>query len=400
MTDSIITVKDIQSIKNGIGRNLSKVDLDWESRRSTDSIVNGLDKLLEEHRDISSTKFNRILFSHILEFQSIDPTKPILVSDFINSYFLVYDSMKENKSKYASKCKAFLDSINDAKSLVGPLSNSEKLEQDGRTSTSCMRAELKLIQIFQDNPDNMNLDAVFSRCFISIVAAETSTEYIKIPLSKSTLNNKPTFEFPLKNLNEKLHIIYIDEAKRINKILEEFYPRDCYDFYIPKSYEIEDKGYLNLDLIYVNSRLNFWNKKIAEYEESYQEAHVTYDNLSSGIILLEEPFTDFMIVYNKNKRDENDNNPGETDLGQKPPGYSTKITRKEVEISEKIENAILGVSGKKCIVWETIYFLFNKIMLGCLIVVLLYRGDYASVSTILIYYSTVHSWNSWSRTRN
>lgn len=380
MTDSIVTVKDIQSIKNGIGRNLAKVDLDWESRRAAESIVNGLDKLLEEQRDISSTKFNRILFSHILEFQSLDPSKPILVSEFINSYFLVYDSMKENKAKYAIKCKNFLDSINDAKSLVGPLSNSEKLEEDGRTSTSCMRAELKLIQIFQDNPDNMNLDAVFSRCFISIVSAETKTEFIKIPLSNSTLNNKPTFEFSMKNLNENIQVIYVDETRRINKVLEEFCPRDCYDFYLPKSYEIEDKGFLNLDLIYVNSRLNFWNKKIAEYEESHQEAHVTYDNLSSGIIMLEEPFTDYMIIYNKNKREEHEVNPGDTDLGQKPPGYSAKIGRTEVEISEKIENAILGVSGKKCIVWETIYYLFNKIMLGSLIIVLLYRGDYASVS--------------------
>lgn len=380
MTDSIVTVKDIQSIKNGIGRNLAKVDLDWDSRRATESIVNGLDKLLEEQRDISSTKFNRILFSHILEFQSIDPSKPILVSDFINSYFLVYDSMKENKTKYAIKCRAFLESINKAKNLVGPLSNSEKLEEDGRTSTSCLRAELKLIQIFQDNPDNMNLDAVFSRCYITIVSADAKTEVMRITLSKSALNDKPTLEFSLKNLNEKLQIIYVDESSRINKVLDEFYPRDCYDFYVSKSYEIEDKGFVDLDLIYVNSRLNFWNKKIAEYEEGHQEAHVTYDNLSSGIVLLEEPFTDYMIIYNKNKREEHEVNPGETDLGQKPPGYSAKIGRTEVEISEKIENAILGVSGKKCIVWETIYFLFNKIMLGCLIVVLLYRGDYASVS--------------------
>lgn len=370
-------LEDLKIVKSGLESDLKKVGLEWESRVYADKIVAGMDQLLEDNKNASTTTFNRALFNHILEFQNIDRNNPILIEEFMNSYFLVYDSMKENKAMYSTKCKILTENITKISQKLEILKQKEQPTEDGRTTTSAVKVELKLIQVFQDLEDVI-LDHVFNNAYVLVEA--DGSDPLKIPISQATIDNQPSFEIDCKDLNKKFTLSYFGAQGK--QKLDEFYPRDSYDFYVPKSYEIEDKGIINFNIIFINSKVDFWSKKIIEYEANFHDSQVTFENLGNSIVSLEEPFSDFMISHNRNKAHIIED-PSEYELGRKTPGYTAQFEKKEIEVSEKIEKIILGVSGRKHIIWETIFFLFNKIMLGCVILVLLSRGDFATVSILI-----------------
>ena len=387
---------DINIIKDNLESILSQAGLEWDSRVFSDKIISGLDYILANSKNASSSSFNRAIFNHILEFSNIDPHKPILVSDFFNSYFLVYDSMQENKTAYALKCRLVSENIQLYNNELLTLSNTEVPEKNGRTSTSCLRIELERIQIFEDLKDTV-LDHVFVNSFLALepfVLNNNNNNFnskfrdyalLIIPLTSDSINNKHVFEFPLLDIQTRLNVVYYDVNNKIKIVLDEVKPLDCYDMPISRGYEVPDRGYIDIDIIYVNSKVDYYNRKIIENEEEYKQSHVVYDNLSSSIIKLEEPFSDFIISHRRNKGLETrERNPGDDDIGRKDHGAKITFQRKEIEMSEKIEKTLLSISGRKCIFWETIYFLFNKVMLACCVFVLLSRGDFATVSFIIV----------------
>lgn len=392
-----IVLPDINIIKDNLELILSQAGLEWDSRVFPDKIVAGLDYILSITKNSSSNSFNRAIFSHILEFSKINSSRPILVSDFFNSYFLVYDSMIENKSAFAVKCNLISNNIQLYNNELFTLSQSESLESNGRTSTSCLRIELDRIQVFKDLTDTA-LDYVFNNSYICIEPFTLENKnnkfnnrfkessIITIPLTTDSIENKHVFEFPLKNVESVYNVVFYDFNKKSKVLLETIKIKDYYDMLVNKSYEIIEKGYVDFDIIYVNSKVDYYNRKIIEFENEYKEAHVVYDNLTSSLLCLEEPFTDYIISHRKkSKLDSREKNPADNELGRNKTGAKIAFQRKEIEVSEKIEKTLLSLSGRKCIFWETIYFIFNKLMLICSVLVLLYRPDFATVRDIYIY---------------
>jgi hypothetical protein len=388
MTDNQ-QVEDIQLdiYQDGIQEDLGKISMEWDARVYQDKLAEGLDQLVQGNKDAHSGKFNRILFSHILDFKNLSKTgnSPILVSDFFHSYFLVYESMRRNRDFYGRHCLELNNKLAESKNSVQAEKQSEKVLENGQTNNSKVKIEIREINISPDL-DSDDIDAVFEGrklVFEYVEKGNNQTEgdsYVikEIPLSAEGLNNG--YQFVITDINKKIEINLYD-YNGVKTNLDSFTPGESYDVVEEKFLEIPDKGSVHIDVAYINSNVNFINKMILQTEKEYDECHVDFDNLDNSIKLLEEPFNDFCYKLNQDpdRQLAEDCNPNNDPTNKKNTNYMNELHRKEIEMSEKVENMILNVSGKKCIVWDTIYYLFNKIMLGCVILVMTYRGDYATV---------------------
>jgi len=391
MTDNRSEDIQLDIYQDGIQDDLRRISIEWDSRVYQDKLAEGLDKLVQANKNANSSKFNRILFSHIIDFKDLSKTtsSPILVSDFFHSYFLVYESMRKNRDDYGRQCLEINNKIAEEKNNVLREKQTEKVLENGQTNNSKVKIEIKDINIFQDL-NNDDIDSVFegNKLVFEYVdnqkprnnQTSRGDSYIikEIQLSTEGLNN--SYQFVVTDINKKIEINLYDDHKGKTK-LDSFTPGECYDIVEEKNLEIPDKGSVTVDVAYINSNVNFINNMILQNEQEYDEYHVHFDNLDNSIKLLEEPFHDFCQKLNSDpeRKLAEECNPNNDPTNKKNNNYMNEVHRKEIEVSEKVENIILNVSGKKCIVWDTIYYLFNKIMLGCVILVLTYRGDYATV---------------------
>lgn len=387
----------------GIEDDLKKANLDINSRVFPEILIAALDKLVAQNKSSNSTKFNRILFSHILDFKSLGKAQePILVSDFFNSYFQVYESMRRNRDVYGKSCIELSGKISDYKQEVIKSKQTEKVLENGQTNNSKVRLEIRDIAIYQDLTD-VNLDNVFKGQKIIIEYEseknEKNNQFVgqtplgdsfvmkEIPLSQEGLNN--SYQFAITDINKKITVSL--QSKDAKKVLDHFYPGECFDSLITKTFEIPDIGKVELDIVYINSFVNYINKLITQHEVEYEENHVHFDNLESSILLLEFPFKNFLDKHNDDPErrtnsevDPNKNSSADSKNAQNKQSYLSQVHRNEIEVSEKLENLILNVSGRQCIIWDTIYFLMNKIVLGCVTLVLAYRADYATLLLALL----------------
>jgi len=387
---------DLIYYQNGIEEDLRKVGIDWNSRQFPDKLAEGLDKLVEGNKLRSSNKFNRILFSHILDFKSLGKTdSPILVSEFFNSYFQVYESMRRNRDAYGAHCANLANRITEYKNQVQVERQTEKVLENGQTNNSRVKIDIKEVNLYSDI-SNEDVNAVFNGQklvfeYINDSEVQSSNQQStpqdslglkEIFLTSEGLNNN--YQFAITNINRKISISLTDRNGR--KQVDYFTPSECFNFIIEKSIEIPDKGRIDLDIGYIDSNVSFINRLIVNAEQENEESHVHFDNLENSIGLLEEPFKAFMDRHNQDpERQLNQEvNPNKDPTKKNKGGYMSELHRKEIEVSEKVENMILNVSGKKCIVWETIYFLLNKIMLGLVVLILTYRADYATVRLLFI----------------
>jgi len=62
------------------------------------------------------------------------------------------------------------------------------------------------------------------------------------------------------------------------------------------------------------------------------------------------------------------------------PTIEQGTMKKELELSENIEDFFLKMIGKEVISWDKIVFLINKIVLMFMLVLLFQRGDFITVS--------------------
>lgn len=385
--NNIIEDLDMDYYFSGIESDLRAANLDLNSRVFPDKLVEGLDKLVESNKYSSSSKFNRILFSHILDFKDLGKTNnPILVSDFFHSFFQVYESMRRNRDYYGKNCLDLSTKISQYKNEVVKEKQTETVLSNGQTNNSKMRIEIRDISIYQEMSEQ-DLESIFKGKYILFEYQEEKAKnqqtdrgdsflLKQIPLSQEGLNN--SYQFAITDVNKKISISIVDNEGK--QILNDVSPGECFDQLIEKSVEIPEVGRVDFDIVYINSNVNFINKLIASHENDYEESHVHFDNLENSIGLLEDPFKNFMDRHNADpERQLNDDvNPNKA-IEKKKESYTAGVHRKEIEVSEKVENMILNVSGRKCIVWDTIYFLLNKIMLGIVILVMAYRADYATV---------------------
>ena len=369
---------DMEYYFHGIESELAKANLDLSSRVFPDILITGLDKLTAENKSANSTKFNRAMFSHILDFKNLNKTEtPILVSDFFSSFFCVYESMRTNRNQYGKHCLELAEKITEYKNEANISKESEKILQNGQTTNSKVKVELRDIKVYQDLSDKV--DSVFKGKTIRFEYEDTKEAFLEVELNEESLNTN--HEFFISDINKQISVSLVTKTKNNNQSLDKFFPRDCFDVYMERSFEIEDIGRVVFDIAYVNSKVNFYNKLVTAMEVDYQETHVHFDNLEAGIDYLEQPFENFMSKHNQDpdRRLNTDVDPKMSQQGKQPVGVLSQVHRKEIEVSENLENMLLNVTGKKCIVWENIFFLVNKIMLGVVVLVLLHRGDFMTV---------------------
>lgn len=380
---------DFDYYQRGIENDLKIVNVDWNSRLFPDKIAEALDKLVERNKFKTSSYFNRIVFSHILDFKGLGKSdSPILVSDFFHSYFQVYESMRKNRDDFGKSCIEITNRISEFKSQVQIAKQTERILENGQTNNSRVKVDMKDVYIGEDDDLNTafkgyklifeyldNLDNPNNKQ----LTPQDSLVLKEIQLNKGGFENN--YQFAITNINRKICVTL--ENNQGKKTIDTFTPSEYFNIIIEKEYNVADKGRFVIDIGYIDSNVTFINKLIVESEQQYEENHVHFDNLENSIGLLEEPFKDFMDRHNQDPERQlsQEVNPNK-DSTTKKGGYISELHRKEIEVSEKVENMILNISGKKCIVWETIYFLINKIMLGFVIFVMLYRADYATVRII------------------
>ena len=408
MEKNIIEEIDIQHYLDGIKSDLQKVKIDLDSRILLDKLAEALDELCSQNKNSNFKSFNRIIFQHVLDFKNLnrDSDVPILVSEFFNSYFLCYESMRKNKEMHGKICLNLTEKISSYKVEVNKEKETETLFDNGQTSNSKVKIEIKDFQIFQDLTET-NLEKVFKGKSLileynedSNVKGETPNDnkFIlkEILLNADSLHN--SYQFGVSDINKSISIVLCSKTEM--KKLDEFYPRDFMDAVYEKIVNVPGIGEITFDIAYINSKVNFINKIIVEHEKEYEYNHVIFDELDFSIGLLEDPFKNFFDRLNSDPEralhSEVDPNK-KAFITKDNQSYVSNFQRNQIEASEKIESLLLSASGRKNIVWDTIYFLFNKIMLVCLVLVMSYRPDYASVS---IYNFIAYFRSSCIRIRN
>ncbi len=90
---------DIENCMKNVNKELGLLGYSLESRVYIANIINIMDKLA------SPMKFNKTLFFHILEYANIDKENNILLNEFFQSFFTVYESMKRNRKLLSDEIK-------------------------------------------------------------------------------------------------------------------------------------------------------------------------------------------------------------------------------------------------------------------------------------------------------
>lgn len=395
MEKNVIEEIDIQNYLNGIKSDLQKVKLDLDSRILIDKLAEALDELCSQNKNTNSSSFNRIMLQHVLDFKNLnrEADVPILVSEFFNSYFLCYESMRKNKEMHGKNCLNLTEKISSYKVEVNKEKETETLFDNGQTSNSKLKIEVKDIQIFQDLSET-NLEKVFKGKSIILEYDEDSDLKGETPkgdkfvlkeilLNADALHN--SYQIGVSDINKSISIVLCSQKELIK--LDDFYPRDYMDTVVEKVVNVPSIGEITFDIAYINSKVMFISKIIIEHEKEYEYNHVIFDELDYSIGLLEDPFKNFFDRLNSDPEralhSEVDPNK-RAYINKESQSYVSNFQRNQIEASEKIESLLLSASGRKNIVWDTIYFLFNKIMLVCLVFVMSYRPDYASVRIFII----------------
>lgn len=383
--DNIIEELDMDDYYNGIKYDLQKVGVDLSDNIFPDSLVGKLDELVQKYDYAVTGKFNRVLFQHVLDFKGLNKKSgPISVSEFFVSYFQAYESMRKNRDLYGRNCMSLKEKINTFKIGVEKEKETERVLEDGRTNNSKVNIEIKDIEVFQESSAD-TIETIFKGKKILFELRDKEDDSKKglllkeISINEECLNNR--YQFVVDDISKYITISFQDDEE--TQVLDGFYPREMFDHVEEKLILIPEKGKIFFDIVYINSNVNYINRLIAIHEKEYEDYHVHYDNLENAIGLMEEPFKTFMDKHNSNveRKKDVDSDPNyKGDIDFKNQSYEAQLKRKQMEVSEKVESIILKVSGKKNIIWDTIFFLLNKIMLSCIILVLMYRSDYITVN--------------------
>jgi len=141
--------------------------------------------------------------------------------------------------------------------------------------------------------------------------------------------------------------------------------RECFDKYTDKVLEVANVGKVYLEMLYINSKVNFYNRQAAELEASLNEVQINFATLDKSMKHLELPFPDFFANLDKEetKTGEQYNDFHEINfekgLGKNNQTVLTKIERNQMDVSERIENMILKITGNINIYSLLLLFKYN-----------------------------------------
>ena len=246
-----------------------------DNRAFISNIITILDKLIEPK------KFNKTIFFHILDYANLNHDSLILLLDFFRSFFTVYESMKKNKSEIVVQINKCQEEISLYRAKLLASMKEEKILENGLTNNSFLKV----------NVANINID---------YLAANKSTleDSIKLKflfgnltqeIDSSTLNRKAQFSIiSLNQLDENLRIYLIVSEKEI--FVENINPRDILDNQKIMQFSYENIQF-ELNIIWMNSKINYFNKEISNSETRISKYKESVDVLNNSISHIEGIFS-------------------------------------------------------------------------------------------------------------
>jgi hypothetical protein len=352
---------------------LKKLGYSLENRAFIANIINILDKLIEPK------KFNKTIFFHILDFASLNRDSPILILDFFRSFFTVYESMKKNREKFAEEILNANGKIQTTKNKILKFQKDEKVLENGLTNYSNIKIQLLVSKVETYSNNNANL-ANAARPTINIkfkIGNDSQTIDINSLKRKANfiVESMDLIENPLKIflvLNGKEYYI---EKINIRSILDE-------EFFFKFSHQGMT---FDLGFLWINSRVNYYNKLMARSESKIEENKENINVLNNCISHIEETFKKYFIQMGGSPFTLCSNSSA---ASLNVTGFRSGTMEKELQISQKIEDYILKIAGKEVFVMDKIVYIFNKILILLLIFVFLQRYDLVTVSKfyLIIYF--------------
>lgn len=335
---------DIDKYMDLVKEELKKIGYSLDKRAFIQNIITILDKL------ITPNKFNKMIFFHILDFASLPRDSPILLLDFFRSFFTVYESMKINRGKLGQEimqCTTKMEERNIKKKAQIP---KEQVFENGLTNNSKIRI------YFNPNDSDVNENLKFK--FTLINSDRTSNSFhSEINLSNNFYKSKMKIEDP----EQKLLISIFDSNNQTEIQLDEFSIRDVLDHKSIKNYCYRNLNF-NFTFIWVNSKIIYYNKEISSLEEQISQSKEAINVLNNSIFHIEETFRKYF-----------------QNTGNKFEEIQIGTMKREMEISQNIEDYVLKIVGQEVIIWDRIVFIMNKLMIPFLFVLFFDRADFATV---------------------
>jgi hypothetical protein len=354
---------DIDKYMSIVEVELKKLGYSLENRAFIANIINILDKLIEPK------KFNKTIFFHILDFANLNRDSPILILDFFRSFFTVYESMKKNREKFAEEILNSNGKIQTTKNKIMKFQKEEKVLENGLTNYSSIKIEL-LISKIETYALNQNNGPSNTKPTINIkfkVGKETKSIDINSLKRKTSFNvdSMELIENPLKifiEINGREHYI---EKINIRNILDQEY-----------FFKFSHQGMtFDLGFLWINSRVNYYNKLISRLEAKIEENKENINVLNNCISHIEETFKKYFGQLGIGNSLSNSSSAVSLNV----TGFKAGTMEKELQISQSIEDYVLKIVGKEVFVMDKIVFLFNKILILLLIFVFLQRHDTVTV---------------------
>jgi len=249
-----------------------------DNRAFIANIITILDKLIEPK------KFNKTIFFHILDYANLNHDSLILLLDFFKSFFAVYESMKKNKTEIVLDINKNLEELNEYRNKMITLQKEETILENGLTNNSAIKITVL----------NINID--YQSAKSSIVSIPENSLKLKFTfgnltqeIDSSELNRKISFNVnSLSQLEDLIRVFLIINDKEI--FVEKISLRDILDTPANRQYNYENINF-ELNMIWINSKINFYNKEIARLETHIADSKESVDVLNNSITYIEGNIT-------------------------------------------------------------------------------------------------------------
>lgn len=353
-----------------------------QTKKPLDAIIVILDKLQGNGKVDHSNFFNRVIFNHLMEFGNYNREIPVETREFFKTYFTAYESMRMNRTLISGDITYLTQQVDKLKKKLNSLkAKQETFDQTGLSNVSKLKfdiAELKFAQNYQKN-EKLKL----------LIEFDGEKQEIELEIE----NLRKIYKLKVKNLSKKVSV----KLMKYNSLdenwstipLERLILKDLDEKAVCKEYSFENFGDVSINFIWINSKIGFINKNLAQVENSIFNNQINLEHLDKSMKYLEKPFEKIFKELNFDNKNYNSN------FSKKETGM-VYVEKHEVEMSEKIDTAIVKITGNPLIVWENILFFVNKVILVMLMISFFYRSDFITVIILILFILVNYMWfNSW-----
>jgi hypothetical protein len=245
-----------------------------DNRAFIANIITILDKLIEPR------KFNKTIFFHILDYANLNHDSLILLLDFFRSFFNVYESMKKNKSEVVLEINKNLEELNEYRKKLITIQREETILENGLTNNSVLKITALNINIDYQSARSSGTSIAENSLKLKFIFGNFTQE-----IDSSALNRKISFNVnSLSQLEDLLRIFLIVKDKEI--FVEKISLRDILDIPANRQFTYENVNF-ELNMIWINSKINFYNKEIARLETQIADSKESVDVLNNSITYIE-----------------------------------------------------------------------------------------------------------------